>query len=135
MPISTRWYDDNHKVIFQLFEGNWTWADLSREQERMRIMAESVPYKVILFSDMSQTSFMPQGNVLSQGRAAFAKLPNNIAQIVIAIQSRMIEVFTNIAIDMVPSWRKRVKFVKTVEEAQKVVAEALATNTTGTGAA
>ena len=121
MPISTSWYDDEHRTVFQKYEGSWTWDELSREQEVMRTMAASVPYNVVLFSDMSQTSFMPKGNVLSQGRASFTKLPDNIVQIIIVIQSRLIEVFTKIAIDMVPSWREKITFVKTIEAGEKLV--------------
>ena len=134
MPISTRWYDDEHRVIFQRYEGSWAWEDLSREQELMRTMASSVAHNVVLFSDLSQTSFMPQGNVLSQGRMAFTKVPHNVAQIVIVIQSRMLEVFTKIAIDMVPGWRERIKFVKTIEEGQKLVTDAVAASRTSSGA-
>lgn len=130
MPISTSWYDEEHKVITQVFKGTWTWEELARESAEMWRLAESVDYNVILFSDMSETSFMPRGNVLSQGRSIMQKLPDNITPVVIVIQSRMIEVFTNMALDMVKGLRTRIKFVKTIEEGKKAVEAALVANST-----
>lgn len=133
MPITTGWYDDDHKVIYQDFKGAWTWEELFRESAVMRQMAASVPYNVILYSDMTETNFMPRGNVLTQGRSVMQALPDNVTYVVIVIQSRMIEVFTNMALDMVRGLRNRIKFVKTIEEGRKAVAAALAANTTGSG--
>ena len=134
MPISTSWYDDEQRVIFQKFEGSWTWEDLGRGQEQLHTMASSVPYDVVLVGDLSHTSFMPQGNALSQGRTVFTKFPGNINPIIVVIQSRMIEVFTKIALDMVPGWRERVKFVRTLDEAKMLVAEAVDANRASSGA-
>lgn len=128
MPITTSWYDEEHKVISQVFKGAWTWEELTRESAEMHRMAASVGDNVILISDMLETSFMPRGNVLSQGRSIMQKLPDNITTVVIVIQSRMIEVFTNMALDMVKGLRSRIKFVRTMEEGKKVVEAALAAN-------
>ncbi len=133
MPISTNWYDDDHKVISQVFTGTWTWEDLGRESAVMWQMADSVDYDVILFSDMTETSFMPRGNVLSQGRSIMQKLPDNVNLVIIVIQSRMIEVFTNMALDMVKGLRNRIKFVKTIDEGKKALEAALAANATRNG--
>lgn len=130
MPITTSWYDNDQKVISQVFKGTWTWEELIRESAEMRRLAGSVPHNVILFSDMTETSFMPRGNVLAQGRSVLQKIPHNVTTVVIVIQSRMIEVFTTMALDMVKGLRKRMKFVKTMEEGKKAVEAALAANTT-----
>lgn len=128
MPITTTWYDDEHKVISQVFKGTWTWEELIRESAEMRRLAGSVTHHVILFSDMTETSFMPRGNVLSQGRSVIQKIPHNVSPVIIVIQSRMIEVFTAMALDMVKGLRSRIKFVKTIEEGKKAVEAALAAN-------
>src|SRR4051812_39602212 len=120
MPITTDWYDETQQVIAQKFEGSWTWEELSREQDKLRTLAKSVDYKIALFCDMTNTNFMPRGNGLAQGRSAFTSMPDNISQFIIVIQSRMIEVFTRIALDMFPSWRNRIQIVKTAEQGQRL---------------
>ena len=131
MPISTRWYDDEQRVITQKFEGVWTWEELNRELGAMAVLAESVSYNLVLYTDMSGTNIAPKGNILAQGRSGVTNVPDNITQIIIVIQSRLIEVFAGLVFDMVPKWRNRVKFVKTVEEGQQLVAEAIAKNSVG----
>ncbi len=133
MPISTSWYDDEKRVITQKFEGNWTWDDLNREMAVMATLADSISHNLVLFTDMSETGVVPKGNLLALGRSKVANVPDNITQIVIVIQSRLIEVFAGLVFEMIPKWRNRVQFVKTVEEGRKLVAEALAVNTTHSG--
>ena len=132
MPISTRWYDDEHRVIYQQFEGNWTWDELGHEQIQIATFAKSVPYNLVLFTDMRETNIMPKGNVLAQGKTSVARVPENVSHIVIVIQSRLIEVFAGLVFDMMPAWRNRVRFVKTLEEGQQIVAEAVAKNSVST---
>ena len=129
MPVSVSWYDDLHRAVFQRYEGRWTWEDLSHAAQQTRALADSVPYTVILFIDMSRASQLPQGNVLSNGRAAFNMMPTNLTHIIVTMQSQIIEVFADLVIKMLPHWRNRVKFVKTVEEAQKLMADVIAVNT------
>src|SRR4051812_3828143 len=128
MPITTRWYDKEHRVIAQKFEGRWTWEELNREMAAMSDLASSVPYTLVLYTDMSGTNVAPSGNLLAQGRSGVANVPDNVTHIVIVIQSRLIEVFAGLVFEMVPKWRNRVKFAKTVAEGQELVAEALAVN-------
>ena len=132
MSISTTQYDNEQRVIFQKFDGKWTWEEFNRELKVLNTLAGSVSYNLVMLSDMSQTSIMPSGNILAQGRSVVGQIPDNITQIVFVIQSRLIEVFAGLVFDMMPKWRNRVKFVKTVEEGQKLVAEAVAKNTVGT---
>jgi hypothetical protein len=131
MPISTNWYDDENRIIVQKFEGTWTWEELGRGVTDMVALAKSVPHNLILFTDMSATNALPKGNILAQGRSGVANVPDNITQIIIVIHSRLIEVFAGLVFDLVPKWRNRVKFVKTLAEGEKLVAEALMKSTTG----
>jgi len=130
MPISTRWYDDEHRVISHKFEGEWSWVELGRGLEEMATLAESVPYDLVLFTDMSGTNIAPKGNILAQGRSGVSNVPENITQIIIVIQSRLIEVFAGLIFDMIPKWRNRVRFVKTFAEGERLVAQALGVKAT-----
>jgi hypothetical protein len=128
MPISLSWYDDQQRVVRLQFEGNWDWEELRLVQEEENKIAASVSYNLIAFVDMSQTKIFPKGNILAQGRSSVGRFPDNLTLIVVVIQSRMIEVFAGLIIEMMPSWRNRVQFAKTIEEGQKMVADALAKN-------
>ena len=134
MPITTYWHDDEHQVIVQKFEGNWSWDELNGELEKMTALAASVSYDLVLFTDMSASTIIPKGNLLTQGRSRVTRVPDNVTQIVIVIQSRLVEVFAGLVFDMIPKWRNRVQFVKTVEEGRKRVKEAVATNIARSGA-
>ena len=128
MPISLSWYDDQQRVFRLKFEGNWDWEELRLVQEEENRLAAAVSYNLIAFVDMSQTKLFPKGNILAQGRSSVTRLPDNLSLIVVVIQSRMIEVFAGLVVEMMPSWKNRVKFAKSVEEGQSLVAEALAKN-------
>lgn len=129
MTVTVSWYDETHRAIVQRYEGKWTWEELSQAAQSVREMAMTVPHTVILLIDISESQNMPSGNALSQGRAAFNAMPNNMAQIIVAMRSQMMEVFGELVIKMLPQWRNRVKFTKTFEVAEKLTQEAIAKNT------
>ena len=128
MSISTRWYDDQHKVIILQFEGDWNWDDLWAAQEEENQLAASVSYPLVALVDFSQSNLLPKGNILSNGRTSINKIHDNVAQIIVYVQSRTIEVFTSLVVEMMPSWRNRVQVAKTLEDAQRLIAEAVAKN-------
>lgn len=77
MPISTTWYDDEHRVILQQFDGKWTWEDATNELAVMNGLASSVSHNIVLFSDLSHTSLIPQGNIMARGRSIINQIPHN----------------------------------------------------------
>jgi len=131
MPITTSWYDEDHRVVVQRYVGKYTWEEFSQEAENTRTLANSVPYNLVLLIDESQSNFMPSGNVLANGRSAMTGMPENYTQVIVVIQSRLVEVFANLLFEMMPRYRSRMKIVKTVEEGEKLVAEAIAKNAVG----
>ena len=129
MAITAGWYDETQRVILQRYQGRWTWEELSIVAGTTRALTASVPHTVVLFIDMSDSNQIPQGNVLSQGRAIFNMMPSNMTQIIVVAQSQIIEVFANLVIKMLPNWRNRVKFVKSIEQGKRLLAETLGVNT------
>jgi hypothetical protein len=130
MTISTRWYDDSHRVIILKFESNWTWEEFKQAQDIQAELARTVSNKVIALLEMHQTNSLPKGNVLVLGRSTFNNVPENVNLIILVIQSRLIEVFADLIVKMMPTWRSRIRFVKTAAEAQQVIDETLATTST-----
>jgi hypothetical protein len=129
MAITAGWYDETQRVILQRYQGRWTWEELSIAAGTTRALTASVPHTVVLFIDMSDSNQIPQGNVLSQGRAIFNMMPSNMTQIIVVAQSQIIEIFANLVVKMLPNWRNRVKFVKSIEEGKRLLAETLGVNT------
>lgn len=132
MSISTRWYDDRQRVIILEFSSNWTWEEIKQAQETQAELAAAVSHPIIALVDLSQTNTIPKGNVLALGRSTFNNIPPNINLLILVIQSRLLEVFADLIVNMMPAWRNRIRFAKTLEEGQALVAEAVAKNTVGT---
>jgi hypothetical protein len=128
MPISTSWYDEEHRAVVQRYVGKWTWDEFGRETENTRALAASVTYNLALLIDESQSTFMPSGNVLGNGRSAMTGMPENFVQVIVVINSRLVEVFANLLFDMMPRYRSRMKIVKTLAEGDQLMAAAIAKN-------
>ena len=43
MPISIVWYDPEHRILDQRFEGNWRWEDVEAALVEAHGLAHSVP--------------------------------------------------------------------------------------------
>jgi hypothetical protein len=128
MPITTHWYDEDHYVIAQKFDGNWTWDEMVKSLEEIEQMSASVSHNVIIFNDMSDTKVTPKGNTLIQGRACVRRWPKNVTQIVLVLHSRIIEVFVSLVFEIAPGWRDRVVFAHNYADGQQLVEKALAKN-------
>ncbi len=121
MPIKTSWYDDQHRVVLQKFTGNWTWEELGQALDAMQELPDPAEGDFIILNDMSHTNVLPRGNVLMQGKTIFKKSPQNISNIVFVLESQLIKTFVGVVFDLMPSWRNRLQFVKTSEEAYELV--------------
>jgi hypothetical protein len=127
VPITTTWYDDDHRAVYQKFEGQWTWDDFARELTALNEFSSSVPYNLVVFEDLSQANTIPGGNGIAQGRMIMKLIPNTVT-VVFVIQSRFQEAMVATVINLFPNWRNRVKFAKTLDEGRALVARLVAQN-------
>lgn len=130
MPIVTNWYDDEHRVITNRFSGEFTWEEINTALIDLEVLADSVDHGVVMFSDMRGCSVIPKGNAITPAKASMKILPSNLTQIIIVLDSRLIEVFATMLFDMLPAWRNRVRFTRRYEEGLHYVAEAVMTSQT-----
>ncbi len=130
MPIVTNWYDDEHRVIANKFSGEFTWTEINTALIDLEVLADSVDHGVVMFSDMRGCGVIPKGNAITPAKASMKMLPTNITQIIIVVDSRLIEVFATMLFDMLPAWRNRVRFTRRYEEGLRYVAEAVMTSQT-----
>lgn len=124
MPIKTSWYDDQHHIVLQKFTGNWTWEELGQALKAMQELPDAAEGDFIVLNDMSETSILPRGNVLMQGKMVFKQSPANVSRIVFVLNSQMIKTFVRVVFDLMPSWRDRLQIAKTLEEGQRLVEQA-----------
>ncbi|MBA3871450.1 MAG: hypothetical protein H0X30_20085 [Anaerolineae bacterium] len=132
MPVSTQWFDNEHRILEQRFEGDWLWEEANDALVEAHVLAASVTHNIILICDMSLTTALPKGNVLSPARSSLGQVPANITQIIFVIQSRLIEVFASLVLEMVPRWKQHTQIVKTRDEAQKLAQAAITKQNRGT---
>jgi hypothetical protein len=125
MPIVTGWYDDDHRVIANNFSGEFTWEEINTALIDLEVLADSVDHGVVMFSDMRGCSMIPKGNAITPAKASMKLLPGNIIQIIIVVDSRLIEVFATMLFDMLPAWRNRVRFTRKYEEGLHFVEAAM----------
>lgn len=128
MPITTGWYDDQNQVILVHYEKQYTWEELSINLTKMREMTESVEGNLVSIVDMSQTNSFPKGNILMQAKQIFRQVPQNFSDVIFVTESQMIRTFIGLVFDMMPSWRNKLQFAKTIEEADKLAKDAVAKN-------
>lgn len=128
MPIVTEWLDDRHQVIVRRFEAAWSLEEFLDGMSVIEKMAASVPHRVVLYLDMQAIQPVPPGNFVSIGRESINRLPASISHIICVTQSQVIEIFADLVLKFFPSWRRRINFVHTVEEAEQLIADAVAAN-------
>jgi hypothetical protein len=128
MPVQNHWYDDSQHILVQAFEGDWKWEEVTVAGNDAHAMAATTPHNLVMICDMSRTTSLPRGNVLTPARSNMTQVPQNITLIIFVIQSRLIEVFANLLFEMLPGWRNRAHIVRTVAEAEKLARETVAKN-------
>ena len=129
MPIAVEWYNEEQQAVIQRFDGNWNWPDLSESLVLINQLSEGKPMPLLI--DMSNTKIIPAGNVLLQTKSVSMKAPEHITHLVLVIDSHLIKTFINIIFNVIPSWRSRTQFARTVEEGRKLVDKIIAEQATG----
>ena len=130
MPISVRFEDDNHLVIWE-FEGKWTWNDYYSKRDAVNQKIEETEHPVDMIVDISKGSVLPQ-NVLSHTGSAVRKAPQNIGIIVIIGPNLVLRTFFQFFKRMYgifqPDQEKNLHMVATLEEAHTILRQKLPKN-------
>jgi len=123
MPISVRFEDDNHLVIWT-FEGRWIWDDYYSQRDTINQKIEQIPHLVNMIVDITNGSLLPQ-NVLSHTGTAVRKAPHNLGIIVIVGPNLALRTFFQFFKRMYgmfqPNQEKNLHMVATLEEAHAIL--------------
>lgn len=116
MPITTRWYDEDQRIIHCKYVDDWAIEDYYRTMGDVVRLVASVPHRVVVITDYAESGPFPP-RLLTAGRQA-EKLANTkvIKSYIVGI-NRYIEVLTNMFIRMFPKAGQGVEFVPSLEEA------------------
>ncbi len=121
MPITIDWYDQQHRAIIYRVTGHWTWEELRDTVNDMQNLAKAADGDIIMIIDSSQSNILPPGNTVVNGQYMVRQLPDNISYIVVIIESTLVKTFMTMVFGMIPAWRNRMRFVKTVEESRPII--------------
>lgn len=119
MSIYTEWYDDEHRALVQRFEGTWDWGDLAVSIKIVEERTLNHPAPVLV--DLTNTSFLPAGNVMLHGKNQLIKMPDSITHMIFVVDSPLIKTFASMVFGMLPMWRNRTRFVKTIDEGRNII--------------
>lgn len=123
MPISVRFEDDDHIVVWE-FVGKWTWEDYYDQRDDVNNKIEATPHTVDMIVDMTNGSLLPQ-SVLTHAGSAARKAPTNIGKIIIVGPSAFLRTFFNFFKRMYgifqPQQEKNLHMVGTLDEAYAIL--------------
>ncbi len=127
MPILPQWSDERKTSIVINYQGHWTWEEFQAAVEATNELMNSVDYPVVLVHDTIQGSTLPPGNIVAHGKTAIAGFADNLALIIVVLNSSLIRTFLNIVTGLNPAGRgKIIKTVSSLEEALHIAEKAFA---------
>jgi hypothetical protein len=127
MPILPHWNDENKTSIVISYQGHWSWDEFQAAVESTNVLMNSVDYPVVLIHDTLQGSTLPSGNIVAHGKTAIAGFANNLALIIVVLNSSLIRTFLNIVAGLNPAGRgKIIKTVSSLDEALQLAQKTLA---------
>lgn len=128
MAVKLDWYDEQHNAVIYRVEGDWEWAELRDTVGTMHNLADTVHGNIVMVIDISKTKKLPSGNTVVHGQYMIQNLSPNISHIVVIIESALIKTFMTMIFGMMPAWRNRLQFVRTVAEAEPLIAKLVQQN-------
>lgn len=123
MTITTRWYDDEKRAVYCLFEGKWTWDELFKAFAETDELAESVDYPVKVVIDVHRTQHVP---VLSPtAMSKLASLTNNrtekVAGMVFTGARGFVKAMYDVFSRIYPKAAEKYQFADTVDELEAII--------------
>lgn len=94
MPVSTRYENDDHLVVWE-FQGNWTWEEYYEKRQTVNAFIGAAPHVVDMIIDMSHSKILPS-NLLTHGGSAARNAPTNIGKTVFVGQNALLRTFFRI---------------------------------------
>lgn len=96
MGIFVKWENEEKTVIFQGFDGQWTWEEFYHiNNEIIPSMIREVPHTVHVFSNFSDSALPSMTSVLKHARKMLDSTPDNMGMIVIIGANKFISLMAD----------------------------------------
>ncbi len=124
MSININWVDENKEIILIKYEKRWTWTEFQEAVDTTNAMINAVNHPVVEIHDTLEGAVLPQGNIIAQGKQAFAGAADNVSLIIVVVNSSIIQTFLSLVAKFIPNGRGHIiKTVSTMEEANRLSQE------------
>lgn len=130
MPILLDWDNDNKTVLLERYISPWTIEDYFRLVDEEAALMAQVSHPVHVILDGTQSPVAPR-QMFTGIQYALKKIPPNQGLLVFVRASRVMQMFIEVARQMSPPLRRTSYFVKTVEDARRLIAEKGSATTAG----
>jgi hypothetical protein len=120
--IKLYWRDKEKQILVREMTCTWTWDEYYANIDEMKKMLESVEHPVIVLIDSRKVSNEIPENALQHISEANKQLPKNLSAQIIVSDSAWLEVMGAILRYMLPEEAHKYLFARTMEEAEKQIA-------------
>jgi len=121
MSINVSWVDQNKEILVVTYVKRWTWEEFQETVVTTNTLIKAIDHPVVLIHDTLQGSVLPPGNIIAQGKMAFAGAADNVALIIVVVNSSLIQTFLSLVAKFVPNGRGHIiKTVSSLEEAYQL---------------
>jgi len=126
MRIVSRWYDEDHQVIYVHYQQGWSWEDLTQTKQQLDEMLGSVTWVVHVISDLRGANVLPSGSALSYLSRILAAMPDNIGILTTLGGGAVLQTLIEALQKLVPNQAtKNIRFFSTLEEIHTFLEEIL----------
>jgi hypothetical protein len=126
MPIDVKWEDEQHRVVWVVHSGKWTWDEYHQTNQEILSKLKDIGHNISVVVDTGTGSYMPP-NALSNLRKNPLMRHSQVERIVIIIQHRFIQIMAQMVSRLVDFGTNPPKFVTSAEQARKATESARVT--------
>ncbi len=118
MPATFKWYNAEKTIMYEQFEGDWTWHDFSDCIKGATDLMRDIDHDVIAISDYTDSSSLPMsGASLKMARDVMRYAPDNWKGVIIVSDNRLIRAMVNLFQNANRSFGDRVYLEATLDAA------------------
>lgn len=122
MPITVRWDDDAHTLIYYVVSGSWTWDEFDIIYADVFKMLDSVTHKVHAIVDIRESRLLPQNTLTQMRRLTFQQHENGGITVIIT-DNRFAHTLYNILTGALRQAKAIFRIAYSPEEAYELIAE------------
>lgn len=127
MPIQIQWDDDQHTVLVQIYQGDWTLPEYLDVIGKTYDLIEALDHPVDLIADLRNSGKVPV-QLMSAKTYAEHKISSRQRLLVLAGADSFLKTMGIVASRLTPHLTRNLHFVKCVDEARQYIAQYRARN-------